>query len=513
MINFNFNINPKLSTKGKILVAIPLTVQLLSVVVLSTMLGNAEQQTAKIERSREIVNEALTIAKQVYDTEYALYELLENARLGKDSNYKVAAARYEALKENIPPHLEQLQRLVQSRPKEKEVAEKFIRLTRGLLKLLERMRTKLDEGDINSVFTLGVIMTYSKGVLTQMSTQLEKLTDLEKEDGGLQDQARRGRQQVQALLYVSVAVNVLVVIALLIAFNRNTISRLSVLMGNTKRMASDQDLSAQLHGHDEIAELDRVFHEMADAMKAARQREAELIEIKKQIMAVVSHDLRAPLTSLQGTLALLNRNMYGELTEQGRQRVESSDHSVRRLIRMINDLLDLEKLEAGKMVLEIKDLPLVVLIARAVEDVTQLAADKGVRFEYDENSELEVQGDGDRLIQVLVNILSNAVKYSPQDGVIKIESQLVDQTVKVCVTDQGPGVPEDMREAIFERYRQIEDSAHKGKGGTGLGLAICKLIMEMHSGAIGVEPSAPNGSTFWFTLLAVVPSTDFDTAC
>lgn len=496
--------NPKLSTKGKILVAIPLTVQLLSVVVLSAMLGNAEQQTAKIERSREIVNEALLIAKQIYDTEYALYESLESVRAGT-SDYDAAAARYESLAKGIPPHLDRLEGLVQSRPKEKEVAEKFIRQTRALLKLLQQMRSRLDQGDINSVFSLGVIMTYSKGVLTQMSAQLEKLTALEKEDGGLQDEARRGRRQVQALLYVSVAVNVLVVIGLLIIFNQNTIARLSVLMANTRRMASNQELSEPLKGKDEIAELDRVFHEMADAVKAARERETELIELKKQIMAVVSHDLRAPLTSLQGTLALLNKNMYGELTEQGHQRVESSDASIKRLIRMINDLLDLEKLEAGKMILEPRDLPLAVLLDRAVEAVEQMASDKKVSITFDRASELEVRGDGDRLIQVFVNLLSNAVKFSPEQAVVEISCKLVGARVEVLVKDSGPGIPEHLRSEIFERYRQIEDAAHKQSGGTGLGLAICKLIVEMHDGTIDVVSSGNEvGSTFRVIIPAAV---------
>lgn len=174
---------------------------------------------------------------------------------------------------------------------------------------------------------------------------------------------------------------------------------------------------------------------------------------------------------------------------------------------MINDLLDVEKLEAGMMEMDLRDLPLQVIVDRAIAAVDELAKKKGVDIVTNE-SELEVKGDGDRLIQVLVNFLSNAIKFSPENSKITINTRLLGDFAELRVNDSGPGIPEEARLQVFERFRQIK--GEKAKGGTGLGLAICKLIVEMHSGKIGVDAAEGGGASFWLTVPAVKETFDDD---
>ncbi|MBX9688100.1 MAG: HAMP domain-containing histidine kinase [Candidatus Obscuribacterales bacterium] len=492
--------NPKLSSKAKILVAIPLSVQIISVLVLNLMLDAAERETARIQISREIANESLLVAKKIYDAEYALYSYMEGI---KNSSYRnpVYAASFRNIYKELPLHLNRLEQLSVGRPDESKLTKELNAETHYLMRLMKKMKQTMDRTDnMEGVYVLGMIMAETQGPFNNISALMNKFSLLQRDDGRLEAKATANRNFVQQLLNVSVVLNVFIVLLLLKIFNTGTIKRLTVLMDNTRRLAERQPLNPALGGKDEIAELDRVFHEMTDAMDAAQKRERELQEVKKQLVAMVSHDLRAPLTSLQMTLSLLSSNNYGSLNEQGQIRVKSSERSVQRLIRMINDLLDLEKLEAGKMEMRLQDLPLSVVLSRSVEAVQELALSKNVKIDSDEN-DFEIKGDGDRLIQVIVNLLSNAVKFSPENSTIKIRTQrLKDKQIELKVIDSGPGIPESARQQIFERFRQIDDPKQESKGGTGLGLAIAKIIVEQHGGQIGVEKAEGGGSSFFMRI-------------
>lgn len=496
----------RLPTKVTVLVGIPLLLQFLSVGILSWFLNVAEDQTLCVESSREITAKAGVICKLTYDACDAMVGYRNDPSTFWTSAFTSAGA-------NIEVQVKALKKLVAARQPlrtlpagfikgEQHLTDKLCKAAEIQLKGLKQVKKYLDSGE---ELRAGALASNMQGVgspLFHLAAAFQELTTLEDTSGVTVETAAAARTRARNLLAVGLALNTLVVIVLLILFNRGTVSRLRVLMDNTRLLAHKQPLNRPVAGLDEIADLDHTFHDMAEAMEAARKREQELMEMKKQIVAMVSHDLRAPLTSIQATLGMLNRGLYGDLNDQGRRRVDSSESSARRLISMINDLLDLEKLEAGRMEIELKDVPLTVVVARSIESVQELAANKRIKLDYDQQ-ELEIRGDGDRLIQVIVNLLSNAIKFSPEKAVVKITSAVRNGVVEVRVIDQGPGVPEEYRERIFERYRQIEGSSeHKTSGGTGLGLAICKLIVEQHGGSIGVDSGSGQGSTFWIQLPA-----------
>jgi PAS domain S-box-containing protein len=222
----------------------------------------------------------------------------------------------------------------------------------------------------------------------------------------------------------------------------------------------------------------------------------EIEAIKQEFVAMVSHDLKAPLTALRFFLDFLEMGQYGELHDEGKEEVEAAQRSVLRLINLINDLLDLEKLEAGELKLKLEPVPVATLMEDSVNAISAFAKQREVPLNF-KSMDVDVYVDGERIVQVLVNLLSNAVKFSPQGATVSLYAEQQNGWVELKVADNGRGIPEEHREKIFQRFKQIEESDGRGKKGTGLGLPICKTIIEAHGGAIGVVSEVGKGSTFW----------------
>lgn len=222
-------------------------------------------------------------------------------------------------------------------------------------------------------------------------------------------------------------------------------------------------------------------------------------KLKREFVTTVSHELRTPLTSIRGSLTLLAVGALGPLAEQANRAVKIAERNCLRLVCLLNDLLDMEKLEAGKMEMVFQHMHLAPVIERSVESVRAFADQYGIHIEVS-GPELEVCADADRIIQVMVNLLSNGCKYSPRGGLIQVAVVEEEHTARVSVKDSGRGVPPESLANIFERFQQVEIADAKSKGGTGLGLSICKAIVEQHNGSIGVDSQPGEGSTFWFKL-------------
>ena len=225
----------------------------------------------------------------------------------------------------------------------------------------------------------------------------------------------------------------------------------------------------------------------------------KLEKMKKEFVATVSHELRTPLTSIRGSLSLLGSGVLGEIPPEAREAVEIAERNTVRLIGLINDILDLERIESGKMEITIAPLALARIFERSVEAVRGMAETMHVRLDM-QAATARVRGDEERLVQVLVNLLSNAIKFSPRGELVSVTSLENDGWAEVRVADHGRGIPESYREAIFERFQQVESSDSRQRGGSGLGLAICKAIVEQHGGSIGVESERGKGSTFHFRI-------------
>jgi PAS domain S-box-containing protein len=223
--------------------------------------------------------------------------------------------------------------------------------------------------------------------------------------------------------------------------------------------------------------------------------------LKQDFIGMISHDLRTPLMSIASSIALVQSGALGNCSESVMRDLNGAEKTVDRLIAMINDLLDFEKMEAGKMQFNMAPVEMDEVIQEAFREVETLAGSKRIRLETD-GSGVAVSGDREKLIQLLVNLLGNAIRYSPEGAPVTVQCRQTNQTAEISVRDEGPGVPEGFHESVFAPFESAPGSKQTSEGGTGLGLAICKLITEGHNGEIGVRNRKERGSEFWFKLSA-----------
>lgn len=226
----------------------------------------------------------------------------------------------------------------------------------------------------------------------------------------------------------------------------------------------------------------------------------EIQKMRQAFVSLVSHELRTPLSSVLGHLQLVEMGVFGELPEELTKGSLRAERNVERLVGLINDLLDLEKLESGTLSVLMEPVETRVLCNNAFESVNEFAKKHQVTLVVD-CIEADVMADEGRINQVLVNLLSNAIKFSPANSTVVLEVKSYNSRLaEISVIDQGRGVPLQYQEVIFERFQQVQQSDGKRGAGTGLGLAICKTIVEQHGGTIAVQSEPEKGSRFWFTL-------------
>jgi signal transduction histidine kinase len=226
----------------------------------------------------------------------------------------------------------------------------------------------------------------------------------------------------------------------------------------------------------------------------------EVERMKDEFISTVSHELRTPLTAIYGSLSLLDSGMAGELPADARQLLSISHQSTERLIRLINDMLDLEKIASGKIEYRMQVQPLRPLMEQAIRDTRAYAEGLRVEFRFEGADDARVNADADRMVQVCVNLLSNAAKFSPPAGVVEVTVTPRDGHVRVSVVDHGAGVPPEFRDRMFQRFAQADASDRRAKGGTGLGLSISRSIVEAHGGRIGFETEPDVRTEFFFEL-------------
>ena len=233
--------------------------------------------------------------------------------------------------------------------------------------------------------------------------------------------------------------------------------------------------------------------------------------MKSEFVSTVSHELRTPLTSIKGALAIVNSGAIKDPDRMTRM-LELAINNTDRLISLVNDLLDFEKLQAGSMDFHFEELDPEALIQKAQELLQPYAQSSDVRLEMLAHPPFApVLGDEQRLLQVLSNLVSNAVKFSNKEDVVTLSVEPADTGLRFSVRDNGVGIPEDFREKLFDRFTQADASDTRAKGGTGLGLSISKSIVEKHGGEIGYTSILGSGSTFYFDLPTTQASADTHT--
>lgn len=221
-----------------------------------------------------------------------------------------------------------------------------------------------------------------------------------------------------------------------------------------------------------------------------------------EFYSTVSHELRTPLTSVRAALGLIEGGLTGEIPEETMEYTRIARDNCDRLIRLINDILDLRKLEAEKLELRLRNLSALDIVKKTVESMKAYGEERGISVEISGSSKRDFIGDSDRVVQILTNLLSNAIKYTPAGKGVKVTVSENEKAVRVSVEDQGQGIPPEKIPELFGLFQQLSCMENERNVGTGLGLAISKGLVEKQGGKIGVQSEIGIGSTFWFELPA-----------
>ncbi len=472
----------RLSEKALILILVPLLFEIVFVISLTQLLRETELAAQRESRSRAIVAHVNDLLRLV----------LESSLTATNRNSEVFASDSKMGSNSSMEEVQQIKALVKDRPDE---AASMGRIEEIITKAMMTMKSTKEHLAAGDNFALLTEARRLRPLVQNLSLETNKLIDAEQRRQALLPITAAGRrEQVQQMLTLGVFLNILLAFSLVAYFNFTTAARLATLMRNTKKMAAGESLEPQLEGRDEIAAVDNVFHEMAKTIRQAEQ-------MKEEFLAMITHDLRSPLSSIEGTLANLGEGVYDDDAEKRKARILTARANVSRLLRLVNDLLDLEKLRAGMLPLDVQQIKIKEVLEKSIEAL--VPAPEQSPFQLSLPSELpEIEGDQQRLVQVMINLLSNAQKYSPAGETIEVGCTVNDGTVEITVSDRGAGIPEDQRSLIFEKFMQASERLDKdGKPtGTGLGLAICKSIVIAHGGTIGVKQNQPCGSVFWIQL-------------
>ncbi len=476
--------------KGLIIVFLPLAFELVLVFILFSQLQEVEREARQEARAKEILAVSSKLVKLTFDIGF-----IASAALDLNKTTPALAQKFDRTVNTIADCRRRLTDVVSENPGDIPSLQELNRVYDFALEQIEGVRAFM-HGRCDAETSKGIesYRHYRDRLAEDIQDRFVKFVSRYQEiEKSAPEAQRKLRDRQRQILLIGLSLNVGLAFALALFFSRGVVVRLQVLTDNTRRLSEGRPLAEILPGSDEIAGLDKVFHEMADALALAAEQ-------KQEIMSMVTHDLRTPLTSIFGVIGLLAREgERGFMREPAVRQIGIMEKNVQRLIKMINDLLDYDKLEAGAFTLDAKPTKVEELLEKSVQAVEGLARQKAVKLAVGKpEAGLEANLDEDRIIQVLVNLLSNAVKFSPPDETVTVSVDRHGEMIEFRVSDRGRGIPSGSISSIFERYKQVQTSDGNYGKGTGLGLPICKMLIEAHKGAIGVESEQNEGATFWF---------------
>jgi len=294
---------------------------------------------------------------------------------------------------------------------------------------------------------------------------------------------------------VMVAATLLAGVVISVITTGNITRPLSVMKKKTHEIAKGNfDTSLK---HSSLPEM----NELADALNVMCMRLKKVDEMKSDFLSVMSHELRTPLASIQEGTKLMLEGIGGEITVRQEKLLNIIAEEDKRLINLVNSILDLKKMEAGMIKYNFEQGNLIPLIKRSLIEITPIVEVKNIRFKRNFTDELPlIEMDSEMITRVLRNLLGNAIKFTPNGGIIEVSVKRQERWIEASISDTGPGIPEEEFETIFDKYRQIELPGSDQKKGTGLGLAIVKHIITAHGGEVWVKSTLGAGSTFTFAL-------------
>ena len=297
------------------------------------------------------------------------------------------------------------------------------------------------------------------------------------------------REKEINLLKTAVLASLLLALLSAAALSKYLIRKLRIIAQNAERMSTREKLLPPVSGNDEISQVDLSMHEAATEIRRLEQA-------REEIMGMVSHDIRNPLGSIKFSVEAMKVSTEDELEYY----LQSIDSNCNRILSISKDLLDIQKLESGTLILTKEQAAIKDCILAALEAVEGTRHSRNTKLEIDVPEDLSACIDTTKIEQVLINLIGNAIKFSPRNATVKLVAESHKSGVLIRVEDEGRGIPPALINTVFDRFIQSDDDNYRAKGGVGLGLAICKGLIEKHEGWINVQNTAPRGCQFMFWL-------------
>ncbi|MBA3995352.1 MAG: hypothetical protein C0469_17675 [Cyanobacteria bacterium DS2.3.42] len=485
---------PGIFNKAMMLVIVPLTLA----TMLLTMIGGVinEQEAALLIEHKQ--TEIATHINRMMSMGVVSYGFMGNYLLyGKTQDHN-QGLYYRNMAER---EFDSLYALVKDDPEMTKLLVRLRKLGEIEFNRFVEMRPYMSQGDTQDEMELyNSVMPFWKFAIHRQEEFL-KLSEEEQTrlKSARQSQAQQ-HQRVENIVTGGLIGSLFLSLILVFLFARDISSRMQSLTYNSTRLPIREPLKPQVPGTDEISYLDFVLHDVAE----------QLDQVWKQrttIMRMVARDLREPLILVQGTLRALYGQVSTDISDLGVRQLNSARANVDRMLGLVDDLLTIENLESGRIELSLSDFDVIEAIDQSITSVQSLALQKKVTL-ANKAKACVVTADRQRLVQVLVNYLGNAISHSPPDTTVSVTTVTTSYSTEIHVNDAGPGLSDELKVKVFDRFFQAPDSKTRGKG-YGLGLAICKMIVAAHGGQVGVIDSESGGCAFWLRLPKERTNEDF----
>jgi signal transduction histidine kinase len=389
-------------------------------------------------------------------------------------------------------------------------------VARDEVQLLERVRQRYDQFVKVATHAVGLIgngrITEAREIqlaqATPLADRLERLTNqlVNRAEADMVagiEKSERAYTTSQWTVIAFALASIMLALCLGYAISWSIVGPVTEISGRLAQIAAgDFTQRARVVNRDELGTLANDVNHMCEELGRLYRQIEEASKHKSQFLANMSHELRTPLNAILGYTELIIDSVYGNISEEVRTVLARVQKSGQHLLGLINDVLDLSKIEAGQLTLSVDDYSIKGVVQNVLSAVESLAAEKRLALNVEIQPNLPMgSGDERRLTQVLLNLVGNAIKFT-DEGQVGIKVSTENDSLLVAVSDTGPGIAESNQARIFEEFQQAEKSTAAKKGGTGLGLAISKRIIEMHGGSIWVESSPGHGATFLFKVPA-----------
>ncbi|HEY9681383.1 MAG TPA: HAMP domain-containing sensor histidine kinase [Oculatellaceae cyanobacterium] len=470
----------QLSIKNKIVIflLLPLFVEVIFSLLLYALNESLEQYASAEHAQRQVVehlNYLSTLLGNSLSTVF--YRGNENPLTARSDRLDDLTNEFSKLKELTTTNPELSKQVAELEPF-------FDQQFKTLLYLHSLPTKSLTESDLQSDAFRNLMRTFSTTTarLNIVLRQQQLILDAkEKEE-------RIAQQQIKVLVIVGIVCNGVIASVIVLAFVTDLRRRLSILIDNADHMSEGREFNA-VAGQDELSFLNRVL-EMTSTKLLESQRS------RQHVMQMITHDLRSPLTALQINIDTLLYRSPETFSDKTHNRLKKMKGFIGKTIALTEDLLLLEKLEAGALELNTSLIDIQSLVGECIDGIQDLAEQKNMKV-LNECRSSTISVDEKRIAQVVTNLLTNAIKVSPAGSQVSVETQISPKDLRVLVVDSGPGLSKFQQEKIFSRFYQAGNSS---AGGFGVGLAIVRSLIEAHGGSVGIESTQGKGSQFWFTI-------------